>query len=198
MKRGHATRMTPPRTRVPNRLATRLRAAVFALGALLFTAALLLHPLLLDPADEALAYRSLAADPLWAWIHWGALAGITLWTLPLAADGTPAARQAFAVALALWVAVLAFEATALPHLASAGIPGFWAWTLAVGYLAAAFDGVGLALRDWPGNPLPRAAGVMVAAASLLAYAAPAAAVPTLLVAGVAAMYATVATAAAWW
>lgn len=174
----------------------RARIATFAVGAVLFAAALALHPILLDPAGEAAAYPVIGADRLWPAVHWVALAGITLWTLPLASapDSAPAARQALAVGLALWIAVLTFEATALPQLAAARVPGFWAWTLALGYLGAVLDGLGIALLGWsPGTGSGRrlrASGAVIAGASVLAYAAPGAAVPLLACAGAAALHAT--------
>jgi hypothetical protein len=125
-----------------------------ALGAFLFATSLILHPLVLDPAAESAAYRTIAAYGLWSAIHWCALAGLTLWTLPLVGDAatSPAARQALAVGLALWAAVLSFEAVALPRLALAGVPGLWGWTRAVAVLAVAgaagLTATAAAVRRW--------------------------------------------------
>ncbi len=182
----------------------RARIAAFVAGSALFTAALALHPILLDPAGEAVAYPAIGADALWPAIHWAALAGIALWTLSLASapDTAPAGRQALGVGLALWIAVLSFEATALPRLAAARVPGFWTWTLAVGYLGAVMDGVGIALLGWsPGTAsgrLLRASGVVIAGASVLAYAAPGVALPLLGCAGAAALFATGTALRRWW
>jgi hypothetical protein len=182
----------------------RTRIAAFAVGTALFTAALALHPLLLDPAGEAVAYPVIGVDRLWPAIHWVALVGIVLWTLPLASapDAAPAARQALGVGLALWIAVLTFEATALPQLAAAGMPGFWAWTLAVGYLGAVLNGAGIALLGWSrgtgSGHLLRASGIVIAGASILAYAEPRVATPLLACAGLAAFYASGTALRRWW
>jgi hypothetical protein len=168
------------------------RALACALGAAAFTAALLCHPLVLDPRDETGAYRAIVAYPAWPAVHWVALLGLAAWTLALAADAPPAARQARGVARGGWAVVLSFEATALPQLARASLPGFWTWTLAAGYVGAAFDGLGLALLGAATSPVAAAAGGAVVLAAPVAYARPGAAVPVLAVAGAAALLATAA------
>jgi len=187
-------------TRLPAHSRTRARALAFGAGALIFGASLALHPILLDPAAESLAYRTIALDRIWPLIHWGALLGLTLWTLPLLcdADTAPAARQTLGVGLALWATVLSFEAVALVRLTAVGVPGLWAWTLAVGYLGAAFDGVGLLLIGWHGAALVEASGGVIAAGSLLAYAVPGIALPVLVAAGGGALAATIVALRRWW